>query len=131
MIYFDEPFLTVHWEEDAKTVRMEWKAYAKSEELRKGLNKGLELLTKRMTGRWLGDLRNIGVIGLADQKWSNEDWFPRAVKGGMRFMALVMPTSAISSMGVRNILNQLGDITIETRYFDNTDEALAWLKTCH
>lgn len=130
MIYFDEPFLTIHWEEAAKAVRMEWKAFASSEDFRRGLNKGLELLTKKMTGRWLADMRNIGVIGIADQKWSNEDWFPRAVKGGLRFMALVMPTSTLSTMGVKNIMNHIGDIPIDTRYFDNTNEALAWLKTC-
>ncbi len=130
MIYFDKPFLTIHWEEAEKTVRMEWKAFAQSAEFREGLEKGLELLIKKMTGRWLADMRKMGVISVADQKWSNEDWFPRAVKGGVRFMALVMPTSALSSMGVRNIMNHVGNIPIETRYFDNVEEALAWLKTC-
>lgn len=130
MIYFDKSFLTIHWDEAAKTVIMEWKAFAQSEEFRQGLEKGLELLTKKMTGRWLADMRRMGVISIADQKWSNEDWFPRAVKGGIRFMALVMPTSVVTGMGVKNIMNQVGNIPIETRYFDNTDEALAWLKTC-
>jgi hypothetical protein len=129
MIYFNEHFLTIHWDEAHKCVVMEWKAFAKSAEFRRGLDKGLELLTNKKAARWLADMRKMGTIGVEDQKWSNEDWFPRAVRGGIRYMALVMPASALASMGVKNIMNTIGNIPIETQYFDSPDKARDWLKT--
>ena len=36
MIHFDEPWLTVSWDEYCQAVRLEWKSYVEGEQARQG-----------------------------------------------------------------------------------------------
>ncbi len=128
MEYFKKDFLEIHWDEDAKCVIMHWKKFAAGEDFRTGLNKGLQLIIEKNSSRWLADMRNMQVLALEDQDWANQDWFPRAIKGGIRKMALVQPKSALAKMGVRNVMNKVMDVNLETNNFDNVSDAKAWLK---
>lgn len=44
-------------------------------------------------------------------------------------MAIVMPQSALATLSVRNIMNRVGSITIDTNYREIVDAALAWLRS--
>ena len=83
MVSFDEKFLQIYYDETVPCVTMQWKDFATSEEFKIGLNKGLDLLMEQNTENWLADLRKMDVIDPDDEKWSNEDWFPRALAGGV------------------------------------------------
>ncbi len=127
MIYFDEPFLTIHWDETIKCVIMQWKGFAQSNQLRTGLNKGLELIKQKKATYWLADLRNLKVISLEDQKWSNEDWFPRALATELRRMAIVEASSAVTQLGVKNIMSRVNGQDLEVHYFSDVEQAKQWL----
>jgi hypothetical protein len=66
----------------------------------------------------------MGTVADSDQRWSNEEWFPRALDS----MAIIQPESVVANMSVDNIMEQVGDGGITTHYFDNRDEAEAWLR---
>lgn len=125
-VTYDKPFLSVHWDNVHKIVVMEWKSFVSGDLFREGLNTGLNLVIEKRTHRWLADLRKIGVVSQEDQKWSNEDWFPRAIQGGIQRMALLIPESALAKMSVNTIMSKVGD-TLVSRYFSSPEEARAWL----
>lgn len=127
MVYFNEPFLTIHWDENIKAVRMEWKQFAEGRDFQLGLDEGLALASEKNAQRWLADLRNLGPVTLADQKWSNENWFPRALAAGIRAMALVAPHKVVAQLSVRTIMSKVDDKALETAYFDDVEEARRWL----
>lgn len=129
MIYFDEDFLEVQWDNEIKAVIMTWKKFVVGEPFRLGLNKGLELIIKQKAHKWLADLRKMKTLSIDDQNWSSLDWFPRAAKGGIRKMAIVIPESALANMGLKNIMSKVEDIDIETSYFPEISEAKAWLNS--
>lgn len=126
-VVFDKPFLAIHWDNTIRTVIMEWKGFAQGADFREGLDTGLQTVIDHNGSRWLADLRQIGVVSQVDQKWSNEDWFPRAIQGGVRYMALVIPHSALARMSVNQIMNKVEGIGLVTHHFDSTDEARRWL----
>lgn len=128
MIYMNERFLTIQWDSELSAVWMEWKEFADGETFRWGLDAGLDLLINNKTGRWLADLRNLGPIAPADQQWSNEDWFPRAIAGGVRWMALVAPKRVVARMAVRTIMSKVEDRSLVTAYFDELPAAREWLR---
>ncbi|PLX02567.1 MAG: hypothetical protein C0595_10290 [Marinilabiliales bacterium] len=128
MKYFDEDYLEIHWNENGKYVLMMWKGFAQGDSYRLGLNKGLELIESKKSNCWLADLREMKVLSLEDQDWSNNDWFPRAIKGGIRKMAIVLPTSSLGKIGVKSIMKKVGGIEIETSYFPTIKEAEKWLQ---
>lgn len=106
---------------------MEWKAFVFGDDFRQALDKGLSIVIENDTNRWLADLRHLGVLSQADQKWSNEDWFPRAHNAGIIRMALVLPERAVAKMSVNNIMKKVDDNTLVTNYFASVEEAYKWL----
>lgn len=127
MIYFNERHLAIRWDEEINAVWMEWKSFADGRELRGGLDAGLVLAAQKNTGKWLADLRELGPITPDDQKWSNEDWFPRAISGGVRWMALVAPRKIVAKMSVRTVMNKVMDKNLTTSHFDELEPARRWL----
>ena len=130
MIYFDRPYLTIRWDQATRSVIMEWKMFVDGDGFRDGLNTGLELLVEKRASRWLADLRKLEVVTADDQKWSNEDWFPRAISAGIKAMAIVVPKSTIAAMSVDAIMKkaELQNRTLVTHYFDNVFDAREWLR---
>lgn len=129
MIYYDERWLTIHWDESTQAVWMEWKEYAEGEEFRSALDAGISLVRRKRTSRWLADLRRLGPVRQVDQQWANEDWFPRAIAAGVRFMALVSPTASVSRLSVKQIMSKVRDIELVTNNFADLAQARTWLRT--
>lgn len=128
MIYYDEPWLTVHWEEPLQAVWMQWKRYVEGNDYRAGLDAGVSLIREKNASRWLADLRHLGPVRQEDQQWTNTDWFPRAVAAGVRYMALVAPRAAVSRLSVRQIMSRVNDVNLITAHFDELEPARAWLR---
>lgn len=129
MIYFDEPWLTVHWDESCQAVWMEWKSYVEGDDARHGLDAGLALFQRKHTSRWLADVRLLGPVRQVDQQWINRDWFPRAIAAGLRFMATVVPKSAIARMSVKQIMSKVNDVDIVNSNFPDLEQARSWLRS--
>ncbi len=128
MIHFDEPWLTIYWDDYCNAVRMEWKSYVEGDQARLGLEAGLGLLQKNRCSRWLADVRCLGPVRQIDQDWVNQDWFPRAIAAGLRYMATVTPTSVIASMTVRRIMSRVNEVDMLNSYFDDLEHAREWLR---
>lgn len=129
MIHFDEPWLTIYWDELCQAVRLEWKSYVEGEQARQGLEEGLRLFQRKHTSRWLADVRLLGPVRQIDQQWINQDWFPRAIAAGLRSLATVTPRSAIARMSVRQIMSKVNEVDVVNNYFDDLEQARAWLRT--
>ena len=128
MEHFNSPYLSIHWNEKIPCVMMEWKKFVKGSAFRGGLDKGLELLISKGTSRWLADLRSLQVLDQKDQEWSNEDWFPRAIAGGIRYMAIVVPLDVLAEMSVNRIMERVKNTNLTVHYFSVLGEAESWLK---
>lgn len=127
MIYFEKDYLTVHWNDTAKYVLMEWRKFVIGTDFRQGLDKGLQLVQEKQSTRWLADLRKLGVVAQEDQQWSNENWFPRAINAGLRRMAIVMPENIVSKWSVEKIMEKVPGTNLTVHYFDNIEKAKQWL----
>jgi hypothetical protein len=103
----------------------EWKGFASGDEYRQALEAGLALLAQHRTSRWCADLREFKTATADDQRWTDTEWFPRAVKAGMRRLAVVLPESVIAQLAVQRQVTQVGDV--ESRFFASVPEAKAWL----
>lgn len=129
MIYYDEPWLTVHWEEPLQAVWMQWKRYAEGADYRDGLDAGVALIRQKNASRWLADLRQLGPVRQEDQQWTNAEWFPRAVAAGVRYMALLAPRAAVSRLSVRQIMSRVNDVNLITAHFDDLEAGRTWLRS--
>ena len=63
MIYLQESFITLSWDEASKTIVAEWKGFASLAKMQFALEKGLELIQQKKTTKWLGDTSNLAPFG--------------------------------------------------------------------
>ena len=129
MVHFNEPYLTVRWDEDANAVWAEWKDSAQGELLRRGLEAGLELILLKKSRRWLADARRLGPMGPADVKWVNDVWTPQVVAGGLRWMVVIAPKKVVVQLAVRSYMSRINEQELGTAYFDDLEDARAWLRS--
>jgi hypothetical protein len=127
-MHFDSAAGTVDWDDYAQAVCVTWKQFAEGEEFRAVVNAGVELLLQKKARRWLGDLRNLGAVAQADQKWSAESWFPRATAGGMAYLALISPRKIVAQMAVKTFMNKVNGKDLYIGNFDDLQTARDWLK---
>lgn len=128
MVYFDERFLTIHWDEPTQAVWAEWKEVVTGEPFRRGLNAGLELIHEKKARNWLADTKLLGPVPIEDLKWTNEDWMPRALAAGLRRMAFVIPKKVVVQMAVKDVVSKVDESALSTAHFNTLDEARAWLR---
>jgi hypothetical protein len=128
MIYYDSPQAQVSWNEELKAVTLEFKGFAQGEQYRIPYEKGLELLVQKKAQKWLLNGQKASAIQPDDQAWIAQDFHPRNVASGLKYMAFVQSEKMLSkSSAKRTVSAALGvsEFTIET--FDSLDEAIQWL----
>lgn len=126
--FYDSTFATIYWNTRLSCVQTHWKGFAEGTSLRETMAKGLELLQSKKSALWLADLRKLGVIGQADQEWISQEWFPRAIKVGLRKRVVVLPEKTIGRMAVTRIVEKINNVELETASFKELEEAYQWLQ---
>jgi hypothetical protein len=128
LVHFDEPFLTIHWDDDAGVIWAEWKDSVGGEPMQRGLFAGLDLILQKKAHKWLADTRRLGAMDPADVKWVNDVWLPRAVAGGVCWMAFLAPEKVVVQLAVKSFMSRINERELGIAYFDNIDAARAWLR---
>lgn len=128
MIYYNERWATLRWDETCQAVYIEWKGYAEEDNFRKPLEMGLNLLQTKRSSRWLADTRLMGPMRQIDQTWTNEDWMPRAMAAGLRWSAIIHPQSAIARLSMKQLMSRINEAELVTANFEDLESARAWLR---
>lgn len=135
MLYLDASFLRVNWDDDLKCVVMDHKdVFVEGEEYRTALTKVLDLVEEKRCIRLLADGRKMKIITPEDQRWIEQTWLPRSKRLGIRYSALILPKSVVSTMAVNRIMERFTsaggkDVEIIRAYFDDIPNARAWLRS--
>ncbi len=127
MKHFESKYCDIIWDEKSNVVITQWKGYATSEEFRGILNDALDLLIKKKSSKWLGDTTNIMTLQKADEDWVNNEWFPKAIIGGVKKMAVVMPEKRIQNNVVNRIMDNNGKEVLQSCEFKSYQEAYDWI----
>ena len=126
-VYFAVPGVaSVRWEPEGELVVVEWEGWSDSVEFAGLLAAEIRALTKHHGSRLLADCRLQKVLSPADQD-RDRQWLPRAVAAGLKRFAIVLPTSGLAAMNLRDRLGTIPSTPLEIAYFDGVAEAKAWL----
>lgn len=126
-IYYESKIATIY-HEGGDYIKIVWNGPCLDDEFKTVLLKGLELLEERSLTKWLGDNRNLGVISKSLQEWSIDEFFAKAKVIGLKKLVAIIPTSAISRMGVKNMWTNADIGDIEYIQVKSMEEALEALK---
>jgi hypothetical protein len=126
-LYSDDRWLSITWDGVHGCICAVWKVFADSRELRDGGEKILQAIRARHAKALLSDNRRLVGLTPDDQDWFSETWTPRAVRFGLRRIAVVLPPQGIGRRDSEDILGRIGKRDFVTHAFDSVAEALDWI----
>jgi hypothetical protein len=124
----ENPICSVTVNEEAQCIMVVWKQYATQVQLRFVHESLLALIRKHRVCKILGDDTALPTVPLEDQAWIVENWMPRAIGSGLRFIASKAPESYFGKLSIRSI-QSAAPPDLEFRSFEEIQEARAWLQT--
>ena len=128
IVYFNAPGVaSVSWKEDSRLVLVEWDGWANSGEFAALLEAELRALNEHHGSRLLADCRRQKVLNPKDQDLANREWLPRALKAGLKRFAIVMPSSVVADMNIRDSLGKASAEGLQVGYFATVEEAREWV----
>jgi hypothetical protein len=120
-------YATLVYHPDKKIVHHTFHQPIGGDEFRAVLNTGADILEKNDAHKWLSDDRGNTALSPEDTAWSQANWFPRAVKAGWKFWALVVPEDLYARMNLKEFVDSYFEQGLRIMVFTNPEEAMKWL----
>jgi hypothetical protein len=123
-------YATLVYHPDTKIVHHTFHKPIGGEKFRDILNTGTKTLAENKASKWLSDDRGNSALSREDTEWSKENWFPRAVKAGWVYWALVVPQDIMARLNLKEFVDSYLDQGLRIRVFSKPEEAMKWLLIC-
>jgi hypothetical protein len=127
MILFKGNHISVEWDEKNKLLYYGIYGFATGDLLREEVLHYLEAVRQTQAKKVLIDATQRKIVSKEDQEWANNYLVDRLIELGMRYQAILIPTSALAQQSFKDMVAHAK--TLETRYFVDKDAALAWLNS--
>jgi hypothetical protein len=103
-----------------------WKKYQDEATYKMFFTKGAEAIAEFKASGWLSDIRKEGVVGTSLSSWMQQEILPKAMKNGLKKIAVVMDADIFKEFYVDSIKKNTGNEMM--RYFDSVESANEWLR---
>ena len=111
-----------------KIIRHKFHKFLFGEDFRNVMTKGADAFEEHGCYKWLSDDRNLGVLHPDDRAWGDANWFPRVLKAGWKYWALVLPESTVGQMDLTQIVREFSKQGVVVKLFGDPEEAMGWLE---
>ena len=134
MKLFEEKYGTLEYDSTVPCVTATFNGFMSSEQFRTFLTKGLDALIEKKPEDgyilWLADTRKHVVQPDKDTTWVAEVWNPRALKGGIRHVAFVLPENVFGNASVKRYAdgNSKQKDQMDVQMFGDMNSAKQWFK---
>lgn len=135
MKLFDEKYGVLEYDSSVPCITASFNGFMSSEQFRSFLDKGLDLLIEKKKGNdkilWLADTRKHVVQSDKDTQWVADSWNPRALKGGIRHVAFVLPENVFGNASVKKYTDNTekkGD-EMNVQMFGTIESAKDWFRS--
>jgi SpoIIAA-like len=130
-LFYQDEYATIELDESIPCVRLKLDGLPRySEHYQFVQMKRLELMHKAIKNHkllhMLTDSRTAGPVLSEDVSYFKQKVMPQMELAGIRFLAIVMPSSLFTRMTIQEMTDNSGQI--EVRYFDSLRDAREWLK---
>jgi len=126
MVLFDSSNARLTFDPFTRLVRLEFFTFIKGDEFRRAHRAGHEAVTKKGAVGWVSLTEKLGASDPEDEAWLMTELMPEAARSGLRSVALVVGTRAVSKLAMSSLSKRLGEF--ETRVVGTEAEALTWLR---
>ncbi|WP_400192918.1 STAS/SEC14 domain-containing protein [Hymenobacter sp. B81] len=132
---YDSPCLRLDYLPRLRLLEIAWRGAAQPRDIREGFWQALEVAEQYQVQCWLHDLRGLPPVGPAEQHWLRQHWFPRYLLLKLHRVALVNSPDEHRRLSVEATVRLAAidqhDYRPDTRYFDDAEQARAWIRAPH
>ena len=118
----------VYFDKEIKTVIATYTGVPNLKEFKKIANAQFDLLVKHNAYKTFNDILKLEVNSIENQEWTQNVWFPKAEKAGLKYFAFRVSENIfgiVSAEQTNEKAEQKG--IIEIKYFKEKKDALKWL----
>lgn len=126
---FQAAYAVVTYDPDKRSMMLIWDGRPSTEEYKKPFLAMIEYSKKHPVDSMLSDISKQGIISPDNRKWFEKDMMPQAVLSGLKRGAIVTNGNAFKLYYINLILSAVNKFPIETKLFNNRQQAVAWLDT--
>jgi hypothetical protein len=130
MTIIDDANISMWYYPESKILHHQIHRFFCGKPFRDALNKGVEVFRKYGAHKWLSDDRGIPALSKEDLEWGHKDWFPRVLKSGWKYWAIVMPEKVVGQITIKRLMEDYSAQGVTTRVFSSVNEAKDWLEKC-
>jgi hypothetical protein len=127
MILFQQPHLTLEYDEQYKCLSQHWNGYVKSVQFREGIEKSIDFFKQKNPVSLISNTRDMAVVSSEDSHWAATYATPILISNGLKYMAFIIPTNLFTHLSVDNFKSKTAG-TLQMQYFDDLSRAREWLR---
>ena len=117
----------INFDDEIEAVYLEWLHPPDIQAFVAAHQEGLRLLRDgRSVVRWLENRQQLHELASDCHIWARDQWFPKALKAGIRYIAIVLSELPLSSVSIEQI-SEILELDVVTDYFDEIEDARKWL----
>jgi hypothetical protein len=125
--FFDSDVIMLNFYKTERLIELLWKKNPSSEEFRNGYNTAAQYAQNHKVSCFLSDMRNEGLIDMANIKWLENEIIPLAIKLGIKKIALVSEETFYSTLYAETLKKKLESSSMQVRILSDINEAKSWL----
>ena len=128
-IIIDNDYATLWYYPDAGIVHHQFKQPISGEHFREVLNRGAEIFEQRGANKWLSDDRLNAAVAQEDGIWGLTVWNPRVRAAGWKYWAVIFSDTKAGQANLNYFLREGNGYGITVQVFEESTDALNWLKS--
>lgn len=120
-------YATLTYEKDNQWIYLDWNGFLTVDLVKAGSEELLTMIKDLRVAKVLVDNRKVSGPWQAANEWYAKDWNPRAVKEGLRFMAVIMSDNLFTQLSLQNF-EKITTGVYTVHIFNADIPARNWLK---
>ena len=128
---YEDEYIQIRLDDAHSCLEWEWKKFVPSDKYKELLDKAQQLFQDKGCNKFLSDLKAMKAVPQDAQQWTDADWFPRMLQGGLKYIAVVNPDMGGGSMSMRKMKEEieakLSAIGVTQKFFNTIGEARAFI----
>lgn len=130
-IVVDSPNCLVRHREDLRLIMLEWKEYPLSFDAYKTIFELALKYQQQYNGiidNYMADVRKQPPVSVTARKWFTDEMLPRGIHSGIKRAAFVLNANVFKRYYMNEIFNSIKRFGIPFKFFNQTDNALDWIR---
>lgn len=119
-------FCTLSYDAQKQCNYLTWEGYCSAEDVKTGLEAGLELLRSNNCPCMINDSRLGSGPWAGANEWIIANWTPRAYAQGLRKSAMIVSQNVFSAMSAQQLQNNYSFAGVDLGSFGSPEAALDW-----